>query len=393
MPRTSTLLIVFGLMIALPAAVSAQDAKPRVADIDWSEAGTISVSTGLGRRLRDVDKTLLPVLVPRSFFDFRSLQFIGQELEYTVSVRSRSESMTVAGTRIAVDVPGVAQTDDPTVQVELGEKSASASVKKFGVAYIVTVECTSEDNLRCTEEQYVRDLLGSLELVGGGKGSPATQPTAAPAPTGLIGVAADPSFRYDPAGQLVPGTGSGVSSLTIYAINIRFPIAAKPAYLNSQVYGYGGYLGKHSNAGWRDLRNYAYAWHDNFCEKRGRRTPACPSGTGHQGVDIRPADPADRKHVVVATEDGRISKVGVYSVTLSGNSGNHYNYLHMEMAQLKVHLGDTVKAGQPIGLVSNDFGGESTSVHLHFEIMQNVNGRGWRHVPPYNSLVAAYKAM
>lgn len=401
MPRTSALVAASSLVIGLSAPAVAQEAKPRVADVDWSAASTIGVSTGLEGRLKDVDKTLLPVLIPRPFFDFKSLRFIGQELEYTASVRSTGdkrnrlggESMSVTGTRIAVDVPGATDAENPSVDVVLDEKSATATVKKYGVAYVITVECFAADNPRCTGEQWARDLVNSLELVGGGKGSPATLPAAPPAPSGLIGVAADPSFRYEAAGQLVPGTGSGVSSSTIYAANIRFPIAAKPTYLNSQVYGYGGYLGQHSNAGWRDPRNYAYPWHDNFCEKRGRKTPACPSGTGHQGVDIRPVDSADRKHVVVAVESGRISKVGVYSVTLSGNSGNHYNYLHMEMAKLKVRLGETVKAGQPIGLVSNDFGGESTSVHLHFEVMQNVNGRGWRHVPPYSSLLAAYKAM
>lgn len=371
----------------------AQDAKPRVADVNWPDAGTIGVLGGLRNRLPDVDNTLLPVLVPRPFFDFKSLRFVGQPLEYAASVRADGAAISVVGTRIAADVGGVDIAESSAVELETGDKAASAAIKKYGAAYVVTVECARERDQRCSKENYVRDLVASFEVAGGGRGAPTTGPIVPLAPSNLIGVAADPSFRYDPTGQLMTGTGNGVATPTIYATNIRFPIAAKPAYLNSQVYGYGGYLGQHSGSGWRDLRNYAYPWHDNFCEKRSRKTPACPSGTGHQGVDIRPANPADRKHVAVAVETGRIIKVGVYSVTLAGDSGNHYNYLHMEMSQLRVRLGDRVTAGQPIGLVSNDFGGEATSVHLHFEIMQNVNGRGWRHVPPYSSLVVAYRSM
>jgi murein DD-endopeptidase MepM/ murein hydrolase activator NlpD len=199
---------------------------------------------------------------------------------------------------------------------------------------------------------------------------------------------------FSPPGELVLNSGEGVKSEKIYAPWIRFPVAKKPAYINSQVYGVGGRLGpKTPKGGWGHPANYKYPWHDNFCERRDRRTSACPSGLGHQGVDIRPAGPEDRKYSAVAVESGRIVKIGSYSVTLAGESGTQYNYLHLEMADLKVSLGQRVVTGQVIGLISNDFKGTPTPVHLHFEIRQNVNGRGWQHVPPYTSLVAAYQAM
>ena len=78
---------------------------------------------------------------------------------------------------------------------------------------------------------------------------------------------------------------------------------------------------------------------------------------------------------------------------LVGASGTRYNYLHMERSRLAVKVGQRVSAGQRMGLVSDDFAGTATPVHLHFEIMQNINGKGMRHVPPYASLVKAYQEL
>ncbi|HIP51012.1 MAG TPA: hypothetical protein EYG94_02895, partial [Campylobacterales bacterium] len=52
-------------------------------------------------------------------------------------------------------------------------------------------------------------------------------------------------FTYAPSGKLSPsksGTGR-LGDKYIYAPGIRFPIESAPAYINSQVYGVGGYLG------------------------------------------------------------------------------------------------------------------------------------------------------
>jgi murein DD-endopeptidase MepM/ murein hydrolase activator NlpD len=63
------------------------------------------------------------------------------------------------------------------------------------------------------------------------------------------------------------------------------------------------------------------------------------------------------------------------------------------MAKLDVELGDEVKAGDPIGWLSNDFGGTPTTFHLHFEIKLNTVEHGWVYVSPYMSLVRAYERM
>jgi murein DD-endopeptidase MepM/ murein hydrolase activator NlpD len=277
------------------------------------------------------------------------------------------------------------------ITVSLGEQSAFAALNPFGAGYMIIVECESANDTRCTAENYVRSLATSVQFVGGSKGDPPADATEAGAGAPLPPTAsADPAFTFRPAGELQVGSGSGMHTATTFAPGIRFPVERPKAYLNSQVWGIGGNSGPRGS--WADRRNYAYPWRDNFCESRPRKTPACPSGAGHQGVDIRANGPEDRTYWAVATEDGRISNVGSYSVTLMADSGIQYRYLHLEMARLAVKQGARVKRGQRIGLISNDFGGAATTVHLHFEMLMNERGTGFRHVPPYTSLVAAYQS-
>ncbi len=94
----------------------------------------------------------------------------------------------------------------------------------------------------------------------------------------------------------------------------------------------------------------------------------------------------------VAVEDGIISNVGSYSISLRSDSGGRiYRYLHLNMAKLKVATNQTVTKGDVLGYVSNDFGGTPTTLHLHFEIRLNTAENGWQYAPPYSSLLEAYK--
>lgn len=194
-------------------------------------------------------------------------------------------------------------------------------------------------------------------------------------------------FTWRPPGELVPGSGRGSTDPTVFAPSIRFPLEKGPAFANSQVWGWGG--GK-KGGDQCNKENYSYPWHDNFCETRSRKTGTCPLGIGHQGQDIRPASCKPNYHWAVAVEAGTVIEIGSYTVSLLGNTGTLYRYLHMNMNRLAVAKGDHVAAGQRLGLVSNFFGGEATTWHLHFEILQNSASRGFQHVPPYMSLVRAY---
>ena len=203
-------------------------------------------------------------------------------------------------------------------------------------------------------------------------------------------------FAYYPAGKLMPvSSGKGrVGDNYIYAPGIRFPIETAPAYVNSQVYGIGGYLGPKGSL--CDKRNYVYPWRDNYCEKRGWKMPLCSGGKGHQGVDIRTATCEKKKYYAVAVEDGIITSIGKYTIKLRGKSGRTYRYLHLDSRTLQVRKGQRVKRSQRIGLVSDNMGKTPTSIHLHFDIKQTIkvgNRSKSVFVPPYTSLVDAYKRL
>ena len=196
-------------------------------------------------------------------------------------------------------------------------------------------------------------------------------------------------FTYQPPGDLVAGSGKGRVDAKVYAPGIRFPMEAGPAFANSQVWGHGGSNGPGGSQ--CDIENFSYPWHDNYCETRTWTMPLCPSGTGHQGQDVRTSDCKPDIHTTVAVDDGTITSIGSFSVYLTRADGTRFDYLHMSNVAVKV--GQKVKRGDVMGKVSNQFGGSSTTVHLHFNIQQNVSGVGVVYVPPYLSLIGAYEAL
>jgi len=196
-------------------------------------------------------------------------------------------------------------------------------------------------------------------------------------------------FSYLPPGDLIPGSGQGRVDNKVYAPGMRFPIEAGPAFANSQVWGAGGSQGP--GGGQCDTINYDYPWRDNYCETRQWDMPLCPAGTGHQGQDIRPSTCQKDVHWTVAAVDGTITSIGSYSVYLTAADGTRYDYLHM--SQVQVSVGQKVTRGQRIGKVSNEFGGTPTTIHLHFNLRQNIAGIGSVYVPPYLSLIEAYQAL
>lgn len=201
-------------------------------------------------------------------------------------------------------------------------------------------------------------------------------------------------------GVLQDNFGKGTTDYSSYAPRIKFPITDYPSTLNSQVRNKGG-----SNLGGDqcDQTNFTPVWWDTLCETRkSKDSPplGCPLTTVHQGVDIRGGTPATCKALrtarqnlvpVVAVEDGTIRYIGDYAVDLWPRSGVRYRYLHMNMKGLKVQLNQKVTAGQIIGYMYNDFGGTSTTFHLHFEHWMNISGVGFRPVPVYCDLISAYE--
>ncbi len=199
-------------------------------------------------------------------------------------------------------------------------------------------------------------------------------------------------FSYQPAGELVSGSGSGRADDKVYVPDMRFPIEEAPAFLNSQVWGVGGSQGP--SGGQCDTRNYSYPWYDNFCESRRWDMPLCPSGTGHQGQDMRASTCDKNVHWAVAAEAGRITSIGTYSVYLVADGGTQHRYLHMEPSSIRVSVGSRVTKGERLGRISNAFGGTPTTIHLHYDLNQFVGSLGKSvYVPTYFSLIRSYETL
>lgn len=213
-------------------------------------------------------------------------------------------------------------------------------------------------------------------------------------------------FSYVPAGDLLPQSGPGHADTTIYRPEIAFPLE-DAAFLNSQVYRYGGSKGELNgmSGGQCHEANYNYPWQDTFCESRSRDQIMCPAG-GHEGVDIRAAScvaETNATHWAVAAEDGRIiaPSSSRYTVKLQTSDGTLYRYMHLKMDELAVGDGEFVAKGQRIGKVWNDFFNSSgepvpTTFHLHFEMYQNYapdenTDPVFDQVNPYMTLVNAYE--
>ncbi len=194
-------------------------------------------------------------------------------------------------------------------------------------------------------------------------------------------------FSYAEPGDLTAGSGTGAADYTVYAPGMRFPIENGPAYPNSQVWGHGG--GSGPGGSQCDVENYSYPWRDNYCETRSWDMPLCPTGVGHQGQDIRPATCENGVHWNVASEAGQITNIGSYSVYITAEDGTRFDYLHG--SGNVVSSGQAIGKGERINQVSNAFGGTPTTIHLHYNIRQDISGVGFVFVSPYMSLVESYE--
>ena len=118
-----------------------------------------------------------------------------------------------------------------------------------------------------------------------------------------------------------------------------------------------------------------------------RRDPMDHSKTQfHKGVDIN-----CKNESLLATENnGKVVKVnqnvntgGGKSVTLeySRQDGSKYQATYMHMSAIDVKVGDTVNAGQKIG-VSGNTGTRTTGPHLHFEVKSIASDGTARSIDP-----------
>lgn len=308
------------------------------------------------------------------------------------------------------------------------------SFERYGVTYVVSILCFDGPargrRVSCRDADRVgKVFLRALQLTGG---TP-QEPQAAPLPVVRPDTMSD-DFTYYPPGQILPRTGvkgrGGVADPTVYAA-IRFPMAESPAFVNSQSFMHWGNCDMTGRVGWRRSKgapyrcrvnskpltfdesaeeNYSYPWRDNFCEHRAFYVGQCPSGFGHQGVDIRPSKCRLRKpdsdrcqpygEEVVAVRDGMILRPGKQDgIVLVSNAQDgllRFRYIHMNPRRLDADTmtnGRIMREGEVLGQVGNYSRYEgATTVHLHFEMLVPTRD-GFVRINPYATLIASYERL
>lgn len=323
----------------------------------------------------------------------------------------------------------------PGIRRRLLESYVRYTFEKFGVSYTASMLCFDGRAharwVTCREaDKILEKFIKSLQLAGG---SP--QQATAQAPNTIDRPKEEsPDFTFATPGRLIAKTGfngfDGRNDWTVYA-KIRFPLAAPPAFANSQSFMHWGncdFTGKTTRREKKGTQyrckindkplvfdesapeNRSYPWRDNFCEHRRFMVGQCPGGEGHQGQDIRPAncklfnDGADRclpfNDDVVAVRDGVILRVpkreSLYLLVNAPGEHVRFRYLHMNPDMLDAAgfvSGRQVIEGELLGKASNfDRVPNGTSYHVHFEI-QVPTRDGWVFVNPYATLIGAYERL
>ncbi len=108
----------------------------------------------------------------------------------------------------------------------------------------------------------------------------------------------------------------------------------------------------------------------------------------HYGNDLI-ANPNNRNEEIVAFADGvvtAVQKIGVQYgtkcfVRIKHNNGYYTLYSHLKSGSIVVNKGDRVAKGQKLGIIGTT--GQSTAVHLHFQIDKGSNASA---IDPYDYL-------
>ncbi|MBB2720286.1 M23 family metallopeptidase [Rhizobium sophoriradicis] len=200
-------------------------------------------------------------------------------------------------------------------------------------------------------------------------------------------------FSYFAPGNILPVGVHGINKREVVSQDWTFPlqvgtITGLHAYIGTQLSQYHG-------LNWNnDPRLFHYPSRDNQCEPRDWTVTQCPSGKGHQGVDIRANDNSNNKWNVIAVEDGIVTTVTSNTTVAVKHGARTVRYLHMDMQSIReagIKIGSVVHKGQALGHVSNIMEGTpSTSFHLHFDAYTGTAAAGnFYHV--YPALIAAYR--
>lgn len=174
MKKLMILVSVFFLTISIVSA------EPKVLVIDWPapqklksgmtvlSARSVPYPLGLVDKANEVH---LPVYVPSVYAYQKTLQMVGENDFYAVTIPLSKATIFIAGDRTyqqdsSVTASVSASIDE--VNFIRAEGMVSVDFNRHGANYTLSIECDQpDDDQRCTQTDFLQQIYGDLVMVGG----------------------------------------------------------------------------------------------------------------------------------------------------------------------------------------------------------------------------------
>lgn len=157
------------------SSTAAHAIERRTADVDWKAASAfrnMAPAAVPHQLLKVLASSPVPALVPSQPSMLATATPTRGATWYAVSIPLDEHTVFLTGNRSEVFVPGISdratarRSFEPRISRSRGV--VSASFLAFGVAYTIEVECARPfEDVRCTEDAYVLELLAGLAVAGG----------------------------------------------------------------------------------------------------------------------------------------------------------------------------------------------------------------------------------
>jgi hypothetical protein len=158
-------------------SITALVARPR-GGVDWQAAvGGLRQSANVGESLaanlnrEQVDKTAVPILLPRDLKLTAGARIYSFGDYYTITADTLGGGVSLSGTTTTVPAgkPLKVESGPEMLTVQRTVDGQLASFVRFGVLYTVEIRCDAAGDPRCVDDNYVLGLVGKTTAVVMGK--------------------------------------------------------------------------------------------------------------------------------------------------------------------------------------------------------------------------------
>lgn len=148
-------------------------------DVDWSsveKSAQQKTSKAYPKVLVEgIKEVRLPVYLSTSFIENKSMVVVADKGFYSISFSLNGATLLFEGDRtyqesVSPKNPEFQKIVQKAGALEISESEGVmvAEFKRHGVNYAISIECENpKTDKRCTQENFIKNLYGSLKMVGG----------------------------------------------------------------------------------------------------------------------------------------------------------------------------------------------------------------------------------